>query len=204
VDPVALEYCRSDEFKATIRGYKGREVSWCFEAQDAVKLLDANANFDLIISNPPYIPTKEEVQGLTPSRKSSGFWEGVGLLTYMVRLILEDKCQSGAHLILVVTSLALKSPKVQEVLAAAPAKGVKVRVLVEREIAWKTFYAGPSELNYLLASSEEYNARQKIGDCEFYVGATKPGMSRTGENGRDRLFGYYWHFAYMLDIGRSK
>mmetsp|Transcript_103021 Transcript_103021/g.320433 ORF Transcript_103021/g.320433 Transcript_103021/m.320433 type:complete len:302 (+) Transcript_103021:118-1023(+) len=202
VDPKAMEYCQTPGFNACRHGCGGRPVSWQLRAEDAVRVLSADRGYDLIVSNPPYVPTRAEVRGGEPMRSVSGFWEGIGLVVHLLELVLDGRCPAGAHLVLMVTSLTLKSPQVRAALEAAPERGVRVRRLVEREIAWKAWYAGPRELDHLLASRHERGARQRIGECDYFVGATEPGASRTGADGRDKLWNYHWHFAYVLDIHR--
>eukprot|EP00418_Pyrodinium_bahamense_P006548 CAMPEP_0179023768 /NCGR_PEP_ID=MMETSP0796-20121207/7102_1 /TAXON_ID=73915 /ORGANISM="Pyrodinium bahamense, Strain pbaha01" /LENGTH=399 /DNA_ID=CAMNT_0020719693 /DNA_START=110 /DNA_END=1309 /DNA_ORIENTATION=- len=200
IDPKAMEYCQTPSFNASQSGSRGRPVSWSFHAGDAVQLLEIDSQFDLIISNPPYVPTPSETRGCEVSRDVSGFWEGIGLVVYLMDLMLQRRCPAGAHLVVMVTSLTLKSPQVRAALEAAPKYGVRVRQLVEREIAWKAWYAGPRGLDHLLASKVERRERQRIGECEFFVGTTEPGNSRTGSDGRDRFWNYHWHVAYVLDI----
>lgn len=202
IDPKAMEYCRKPGFNAAQAGHGGRPVSWSLRAEDAVQLLDADPNYDLILSNPPYIPTPAETRGAELSRSVSGFWEGVGLVVYLIELLLKRRCPEGAHLVLMITSLTLKSPQVRDLLETAAAQGVRTRILVEREIAWKAWYAGPRGLDHLLATPAEHAQRQRIGECDFFVGATEPGDSRTGSDGRDRYWNYHWHVAYVLDLWR--
>lgn len=99
-----------------------------------------------------------------------------------------------------VTSLTLKSPAVIAALEQAAAKGCRVRVLLQREIAWKAWYAGPSALDHLLATPAEVGTERSVAGCNFFIGATEPGQSRTGANNRDRLGGYHWHVAYVLEV----
>uniref|UniRef100_A0A7S1WKY9 Methyltransferase small domain-containing protein n=1 Tax=Alexandrium catenella TaxID=2925 RepID=A0A7S1WKY9_ALECA len=200
IDPKAMEYCQKPGFNASQSGHGGRRVSWSFRVEDAVSLLEADAQYDLILSNPPYIPTLAEARGAELSRPVSGFWEGVGLVVYLVELLLKRRCPAGAHVVIMVTSLTLKSPQVRSVLESAQAQGVRARQLVEREIAWKAWYAGPSGLDHLLATPAEHCQRQRVGECDFFVGATEPGNSRTGSDGRDRYWNYHWHVAYVLDL----
>eukprot|EP00445_Apocalathium_hangoei_P046350 CAMPEP_0203995292 /NCGR_PEP_ID=MMETSP0360-20130528/11970_1 /ASSEMBLY_ACC=CAM_ASM_000342 /TAXON_ID=268821 /ORGANISM="Scrippsiella Hangoei, Strain SHTV-5" /LENGTH=378 /DNA_ID=CAMNT_0050935969 /DNA_START=57 /DNA_END=1190 /DNA_ORIENTATION=+ len=180
VDPAAEEYCRSDGFGATVRGAGGREVEWSCQTGDASALLQADSDFDLLISNPPYIPTREEVEEGT-SAAPSNFWEGCGLLVHMLELMLEGRYRMGAHLVVMVTSLTLKAKRVQALLAQVAVQGLQVRVLVEREIAWKAWYAGSGRgPTYLLAHGTENDERQRLGSCEYFVGAMRPGDSRKG------------------------
>lgn len=204
IDPTAAKYCKSPMFGAKASSLVGRGLSWQFHAGDSVKLLDEKSgDFDLIVSNPPYIPTSKEVMQSNGLSTMASFWEGCGLLVHLIDLMLEGRYANGAHLILGLTSLTLKSQCVCRSLAQARSRGVTVKILVEREIAWKAWYAGRgSSPSYLLATESEYRARQLIGDCEFFVGATEPGHSRLG-GVRDSRWGYHWHYAYVLDIYRT-
>lgn len=199
IDQVAMEYCQSPGFGAPTRGHSGRAVAVDLRGEDAVGLLEADPGFDLIVSNPPYIPTLAEVRG-SESRAMSGFWEGIGLVVYLTELVVSGRSPTGTHLVLMVSSLTLKAPRVRRALQDAHDRGFRVRVLVEREIGWKAWYAGPRELDHLLASGQEYAKKHRIAGCDFFVGATPPTCSRTGTDGRDRLLGYHWHYAYVVEI----
>jgi len=203
VDPAAKEYCLSAGFNAFETSLIGRSVSWRAVVGDGVKLLERDQQgYDLILSNPPYIPTREEVNGAAGLNARRGFWEGTGLLLYLINLMLDGRCLGGAHLVIALTSLTLKSPGVRDLLEAAPAKGVCVTILEEREIGWKAFYAGPSSTGHLLATSSERITKQRIGECEFWVGATRSGQKRFESKGCDSDHGFHWHVAYVLDFHR--
>lgn len=202
IDPEAMRYCRSPGFNAPDRGQSDRTVRWHLLAQDAIELLEKDSEFDLLVSNPPYIPTKNEAESSIIGPSTGGFWEGVGLVVYLLGLISSCRCSAGARLVMMVTSLTLKSPAVRNALCTACTEGARIRVLLEREIAWKAWYAGPSGLKYLLASEEEYSHRKDIAGCQFFIGATEPGNSRTGTDNRDSLFSYHWHVAYVLEVSR--
>lgn len=199
-DPAAKEYWASKGFE----GEAGRRVKWNFQASDAIPLLEGDASWDLIVSNPPYIPTLEEVRDADRVSCVSSFWEGCGLLVFLIELMLDGKCAAGSHLVLALTSLTLKARRVCTLLAAASLRGVRVRILLEREVAWKAWYAGTgSAPTALLASDAEFGARQQLGDNSFFLGATRPGASRGGGS-RDVLWGYHWHVAYVLDLSRKE
>lgn len=196
IDPAAEDYASSPGFGASARSLRGRGIAWRCRTGDGAELLKSAA-FDLVISNPPYIPAPEEAQNEAASQPS-GFWEGCGLLVRLLELFLERR--DGAHLVLMLTSLTLKSRRARQLLEEAPQRGLRVRQLLEREIAWKAYYAGRGGCPpYLLASEGEREQRRRIGDCSYFVGCTRPGDSRQGGD-RDRLFGYHWHVAYVLDI----
>ena len=69
-----------------------------------------------------------------------------------------------------------------------------------KEIAWKAWYAGPNSLDHLLATPQEHGRPHQVAGCPFYVGATPPGNSRTGQDNRDAMFGYHWHMAYVIQL----
>ncbi|CAK9082141.1 unnamed protein product [Durusdinium trenchii] len=198
IDPTAISYYKNRTFNSESATMTGRPIDWKFCAEDAVSLLDHDSAFDLIVSNPPYIPTKSEASG-SLSPLSGGFWEGVGLVVYLLKLI-SQRAASGARLVLMITSLTLKAPAILEALETVVKKGCRMKILLEREIAWKAWYAGPHSLDHLLATEKESRYPHQVAGCEFFIGATAPGSSRTGKDGRDQMFGYHWHVAYVLEI----
>lgn len=200
IDPEAMRYSQSPGFNAPSKGMKGRQIAWDCRAEDAVGLLENDPDFDLLVSNPPYIPTKLEAKTDQLDTSAGGFWEGISLVVFLLQLVFQKRCPSKARLVMMVTSITLKSEAVVAALDEAVAKGCRVRVLLEREIAWKAWYAGPSALKHLIASEEEKVKRRQVGGCQMFVGATEPGDSRTGSDGRDRLWGYHWHVAYVVEI----
>jgi len=205
IDPAAARYCSSEDFGARPSGLHGREVAWRCETGDAAQMLQEESNFDLVVSNPPYIPAREEVLEADGLTQPANFWEGCGLLVRLLELMLEGRFATGAHLVVMITSLTLKSQRVAALLSEAPSRGVEVRTLLEREIAWKAWYAGSGRgPKYLIAETDsERCERQRLGNCEFFIGATKPGDSRIGGD-RNRRMDYHWHVAYVLDLSHKK
>lgn len=202
IDPKAKSYCASTRFGAQSTGAAGRPVRWNLCVGDAIPLLKADSSFDLVVANPPYIPTKEEVETERLTFKR-GFWEGCGLLVFLMEHMLSGYFPTHAHLVLVLTSLSLKCIRVRQLLDEARERGFQVNVLLEREVAWKAWYAGRgSSPNFLLSRGRECSERALLGDREFFVGATQPGESRAGGR-RDSYLDYHWHVAYVLDIFRA-
>jgi len=201
VDPKALKFAQRRGFNAQPTGVGERPVSYQFEAGDAAALLAKDAAYDLVVSNPPYVPTREEAREggeLLNARK--GFWEGTGLLVHLVRLLLDGRLPPGAHLVLALTSLTLKSKGVCAVLEEAPSRGVRVRQLLEREVGYKSWYAGGGNQSHLDATSAEQTQRTRIGECEYFVGLCDEDSPRFP--GPNKRFGYEWHVAYVLDLHR--
>ena len=65
--------------------------------------------FDLLVSNPPYIPTKEEVEnGVVETIGSPNFFSGISLPHYLMTQGL-DQLPKGGNLVLLLTSCSLKS-----------------------------------------------------------------------------------------------
>mmetsp|Transcript_14112 Transcript_14112/g.33201 ORF Transcript_14112/g.33201 Transcript_14112/m.33201 type:complete len:456 (-) Transcript_14112:95-1462(-) len=208
VDPAALQYSLSEGFAAPARSASGRAISWLRHAGDAAALLArAGPGFDLWASNPPYIPTREEViKGNAVSSHTAGsnaFWEGTGLVVFLIERFAHST--RGAHLVLVVSSLTLKAPGVVRALETTEERGMECRCLLEREVAWKAWYAGPWGHDYLLATRGELRQRAKVAGLELFVGAAPPGKARlqTVADGRGRCRSYHWHVLYVLDFSHN-
>lgn len=206
IDPKASIFAKSAGFNAPKEGFAGRPVSWKHVAGDAVELLDREQGFDLIVSNPPYIPTRNETQD-ERTVAPHGFWEGTGIIVNLIERLTRGEWNSRAHLVLVMTSLTLKAQSVCTVLEGARERGVRFRCLVEREVAWKAWYAGDGDRSHkhLLANEKEAKERQKVGEVDFFVGAMKPGHPRLQKyrDGRHRDPMFHWHVVYVLDFWRE-
>ena len=61
IDPLAIDYVRSASFASPERTRAGRPIEWVAEVGDALAYMEGRT-FDLIVANPPYIPTLEEVR----------------------------------------------------------------------------------------------------------------------------------------------
>eukprot|EP00929_Paragymnodinium_shiwhaense_P075298 TRINITY_DN38488_c0_g1_i1.p1 TRINITY_DN38488_c0_g1~~TRINITY_DN38488_c0_g1_i1.p1 ORF type:complete len:437 (+),score=57.09 TRINITY_DN38488_c0_g1_i1:77-1387(+) len=211
IDPAALKYSQSPGFNQLAKGVGGRDITWQHQTGDAVEYMDKeavaavsdpNRGYDLIIANPPYIPTYGEVTNDEVLNAKSGFWEGIGLVVYLIELITTGSaCRPAAHLVLQITSLTLKAPQVRAALDAAAVAGLTIRIMVEREIGWKAWYAGPVGNNHLMATNEEETSKRLIGGCKMFVGATEPSRPRH-ETTSKKYRGYEWHIGYVLDISR--
>lgn len=201
IDPMAERFCLSPGFGARKTSLVGRDIEWNFVTNDALVYFEGDRDFDFVVSNPPYIPDQDEVlenASITPAN----FWEGCGLLVRMMEIMFENKFRPGARLVIGLTSLSLKSQRVRNLLEEASSKGVKVTILVEREIAWKAWYAGSGRVPFfLLANGSQHSKREQIGNNKFFVGATCPGSSRIGGS-RNQRFQYHWHVAYVLELCR--
>lgn len=189
VDPVALDYARSEECDLPAQTSSGHLVQWQFVAGDAVKFLDENkSSFDLVLSNPPYIPTLAECTGAEVF--GTNFWEGTGLLQRVLN-------QAGCTRVVCFSSLSLKAQGMRATLAGL---GQRCQVLVEREVAWKAWYAGGSKTDYLLSTPSEEASRTQIGELRLFVGATSTPRQLAQADGRDRDRSLYWHLCYVVAV----
>lgn len=204
IDPAASKFGNSSGFNAPAQGFNGRPLSWKHVSGDAVELLDEIKGFDLIISNPPYIPTKNETQ-VAVTVSPHGFWEGTGIIVNLIERLARSEWSTEARLVLIVTSLTLKAQSVRTTLQNLRKRGVRFRCLVEQEVAWKAFYAGPVGHSHLLAGDKQREQRERIGEVDFFIGATKPGKPRlqTTFDGRQDCFLFHWHVVYVLDFWRE-
>jgi len=202
IDPAAMQYGRSSYFNATQKNFAGRPVEWEYVDCEAVKFLEGRSDFDLIVANPPYIPTVEETRDSQRESLDGNFWEGCGLVAHLLERMFDAPPEK--HLLLAFSSMTLKSLRVQELFAALPSRRLEAKILVEREIAWKAWYAGRGVWGggsrHLLATGSGVSSRTRIGDCDFFVGATdSPRVKREGRH----HFDYHWHMSYVVHISRS-
>jgi len=209
IDPAAIKYNQSSGFNAPSQSSGGRPIHWTHHSGDAIELLEQDNGFDLLVSNPPYIPTTNEVVGgksFNSARAGrSSFWEGIGLVEFLIEHFASVRnCPPGAHMVLVVSSLTLKAPAVLEALHGLADRGVSCACLAEREVAWKAWYAGPQSRGHLLAKGTEIRQRHNVRgqDIRLFVGATPPGQSRLQivNDGRAHHLSYHWHVVYVLDF----
>jgi len=206
VDKTALEYAQSAEFNALHHGKNGRDISWKFHVGCAAKLLDGvqGKGYDLLVSNPSYVPTPDEVAGGAALNSGANFWEGTGLLMHLLSLVIDGRPATapGSHLVLGFTSLTLKSKLVCTLLEEAERKGVSVQILREKEVGYKVWYAGDG-VRHLLASPSETLCKQKIGSCEYFVGCTKNSQPRFATSLQHQMSGYHWHVAYIIHVHKE-
>jgi len=205
IDPCAEQYARSWGFAAPVRQKGGRKVECRPFTADAIEHLRAEGSkLDLVLSNPPYIPTREECAGETPPgpEDAERFWRGVGMLCNMVDRFVGRRFAAGAHLVLVVSSLSLKAPAVREAIKNAAAKGCVVTPLLMREVAYKAWYAGAGGMDHLLATEEEMQGPIDLGGCKLWAGCSRPGRPRACmyDDGRAGESSYHWHFVQVLDF----
>eukprot|EP01062_Namystynia_karyoxenos_P079908 TRINITY_DN8516_c0_g1_i2.p1 TRINITY_DN8516_c0_g1~~TRINITY_DN8516_c0_g1_i2.p1 ORF type:complete len:425 (+),score=93.02 TRINITY_DN8516_c0_g1_i2:90-1277(+) len=212
IDPLAEEYARSAPFAAPKRQQDGAKRAVCFEpvCADASAWLRQNGSrCDLVISNPPYIPTPEEIRGAAPPTPEAGeaFWMGVGLLVDLIgkftrREFAPASERCAPHLVLIVSSLSLKAGAVRSALETACASRCQLQVLLEREVAWKAWYAGGSDSRHLMMTEEERTTPLKIGGARLWSGAAPPGQPRMCcvEDGRRDHVGYHWHVLHVISL----
>eukprot|EP00756_Hemistasia_phaeocysticola_P033499 Hpha_TRINITY_DN16467_c4_g4::TRINITY_DN16467_c4_g4_i1::g.160854::m.160854 len=206
IDPYAEKYAKSWGFAAPQQQRGGRPVVVKPRTMDAIEFLsgDMGRDCDLIISNPPYIPTEEEARGKPPPgpEDKERFWKGVGMLCSMVRAFANGHHpRPGAHLVLVVSSLSLKAPAVKDVLEYATKRGCIVTPLLVREVVYKAWYAGHGGCKpHLLASKEEMRGPVDIAGCKLWVGCSPPHQPRACayKDGREHYDLYHHHFVHVL------
>lgn len=170
--------------------------------QDATEI-NPFEKFDLVVSNPPYVPTKEETQ--SPEAldiQDPNFWKGTGLMCHLMEQA-NQTLSPGRHLVLLVSSLALKSLRFRNFLNEG-IPHLQGRVLYQQEVAYKAWFAGDSQTDHLLASEEEEASPTHFEwlNLHLFVGATKPGNPRQCqiEDGRRECIGYYWQMIYIIDF----
>jgi methylase of polypeptide subunit release factors len=201
IDPRAKEFAESPEASMPTQGHNERPVKINYLVGDAIAHLQTHKDYDLIVSNPPYIPTIAETQSHEKLPITDpNFWEGTGLITHLIEEL--PRFNKDVHLVLVVTSLSLKGKRVEKAINELD-NAYDFRILVEREVAWKASFAGGGKTAHLLASDKEKTTRTAIGGKSFFVGATPPGEPRMQTVNDGRSTRYHWQVVYILDFYRK-
>ena len=208
-DRKSADFTRCGWFNAPRFGMGGREIEWERHTGDALDVVNASS-FDMVVSNPPYIPTEAEVTSgsegaeVDDGRRSSvSFWKGTHLLRGLVANggTLRTHTENGSRVVVALSSITLKSAAVVNSLRLAAANA-SLTVLGECEVGWKAWYAGPgqSSCGYLMATEGELTEKIEIASCLFYVGATKRSRRGCEQNLRT---GLRFHFVYVLSFASN-
>jgi methylase of polypeptide subunit release factors len=200
IDPKAETYMRS------LGAGIPKNVS--IEVGDALtKLSQDGHQYDLVVSNPPYVPTESETQSLEKNDvMNPNFWEGTALICHMLEDTLLKKLPEKGHLVILVPSTALKSRRLSKIFQENSVH-FRARVLHQQEVAYKAWFAGNNKVDHLLATPQE--ARQPTrfegANLELFVGITKTDSPRACkvEDGRKGCVGYYWQMIYIIDFVRE-
>lgn len=175
---------------------------------DAItKLSKEGDQYDLIVSNPPYVPTEAETLSTDKIRVNNpSFWKGSGLICHMLEETL-PKMPVHGHLVILVPSMALKSRRLFKIFQDN-ALHFQAQVLYQQEVAYKAGYAGDNQVDHLLATKQEARTPTffKGAKLELFVGITEPGNPRDCQvnDGRKECTGYYWQIVYIIDFVRQK
>jgi methylase of polypeptide subunit release factors len=200
IDPQAGKYMHSAEAEMP--------PNVQIQVEDAIThLSQRGGHYDLIVSNPPYVPTTGETESDEKvAIKHPSFWKGTGMMSYM----LEDsllKLPEGGHLVMVVPSTALKSKRLAKIFQNY-ASNYQARILHQQEVAYKAWYAGRGKVDHLLATQQERTQPTffKGVKLPLFVGITKPGQPRECqvEDGRREYNGYFWQMVYIIDFSKKQ
>lgn len=170
---------------------------------DATTYLESHASeYDLVVSNPPYVPTVQETQSnalIEPDNPN--FWSGTGLICHMLEKTLPQMKQ-GSHVVMIVPSTALKSKRVAQLLNKQA--GFSATILAEQEVAYKAYYLGGGSTTHLKASSSEAKKETRFEGIskDLFVGITGPGKPRSCDinDGRKECQDYHWQVLYVIDF----
>lgn len=200
IDPMAEKYMLSQEAAMP------QNVIIC--RGDALTHLSRYANqYNLIVSNPPYVPTPEQTETSKKVEiKDPSFWKGTGLICHMLEDSLEKMPKQG-HLVIVIPSTALKSKRLNEIFHNY-SSNYQARILYQQEVAYKAAFAGDGKVTHLLATEEQrLNPTHFKGmNLSLFVGITSPGQPRACkiEDGRRDYRGYYWQMIYIIDFSKQQ
>eukprot|EP01084_Bolivina_argentea_P053284 97820_1 len=207
VDPKAIEFIKSKNVNMPIKGQNNRDIIYEYRVEDAIKYLK-NMNKKtggLIISNPPYIPTDEEIEKNVVTCGLNNFYDGIAFYPALIDAFekLED---INSELVILVSSLSLKSKRIVYILRNIKQRGLEAQILVERELGWKADFTGNRIVRMLLANKEEIRNRKEFGELKMFVGATIPGQLRLqmANDGRRNHPCYHWQVVYVIHIKKKK
>jgi hypothetical protein len=162
---------------------------------------------DLIVSNPPYVPTfQETLPADTPyAVESCNFWKGTGIIRYLLEKTLPNLLPQG-EIVLLLSSLSLKAKKVYQILQDLPS-AYRATLLCTQEVAYKAWFAGNSEVNHLLADEKEARSPTHFAgaNLDLYVGITLPGKPRMClvDDGRRYYERYHWQVIYVISFSHA-
>ncbi|MEZ5314792.1 MAG: methyltransferase [Chlamydiales bacterium] len=160
--------------------------------------------YDLIVSNPPYVPTETETQSEQKIKiKKGNFWEGTQIICDIFEEIFPNMAPEK-HIVLVVSSMSLKSQRLNKIFQDLSA--CEAKIVFSQEVVYKNFYAGNGKSSHLIATGEEKNRVVcfKNLNLELFVGMTLPSEPRIfREDNTKKQIRYFWQMIYVIDFKKK-
>ena len=189
---------------------------------DAIAVLEDNgAEYDLIVSNPPYVPTLNEtlcdhLSGKTVKSSSqpdsSNFFLGTNLPCYLLETQLPRMLERNpdARCVLLFSSVSLLSKHLVNVLQDLPRHGIGFDIIAQEEVHLRYwFFTRTDPRNF---SNGEYlwkDCMVPIGGHEFFGGITEEPRTQARQRQdpaqvRDRTGGGTgWQVVYVLQFRKA-
>ena len=200
IDPAAATYMNSEraDMPDNVKIIEGDAIS---------HLSKQGTIYDLIVSNPPYVPNEKETQSDEKIEvMDKNFWEGTGMIAHMLEDTL-PKMPAGGHLVVVIPSTSLTSKRLAKIFQEYSSE-YQTRILYQQEVAYKAWFAGNNKVDHLLATDQEKATPTHFqgANLDLFVGITKPGEPRDCklEDGRRESEAYHWQMIYIIDFAKKR
>jgi hypothetical protein len=163
---------------------------------EAISYIKNAIPYDVILCNPPYVPTVAETKMSDILEMEHNYWSGTALMSLLISEVMPI-CKEGI-LIMGVSSASFKSKSFVSSMNQHLNSG-GFEVLYSKEIAYKAWYVGGENyLDHII--SNETNEKIIIGDFEFDYGVSNNASPRTIQlnDGRLKCNDYYWQTFYVI------
>ncbi|MEM7403265.1 MAG: methyltransferase, partial [Myxococcota bacterium] len=199
IDPMAMQFAQSNDAAMPQQGQGGRVVNMHYVVGNALTYIPGKQG--LLVSNPPYIPTQQEVANNVVSAAVNNFYAGVGFIIELIRAVQNNPNHTEA--VIIIPSTSMKSLAVQQAITNLHADGLQAEILVEREIGFKSFFLGGARPD-LQATGNQIAQRQHFGNVDMYVGITTHARMAYNTQAGNAAVGspYKWHVVYVMRIYR--
>jgi len=214
INPNAVEFMNT-------RGRSNLPESVIPEEGDAIRLLLQQAEqFDLLVSNPPYVPTKLETQvdhlkGQTVSSIDKAAPQNFFLGTNLPSFVLETafpamlSANSSARCVLLLTSASFLSKHLVRVLSELSSHGMMFNVLSETEVHLRYWFFIRTDPENFSSGDYLWNAGEvQIQGHTFMTGITSKPRSHVRveqssedvQDGTACYGGQGWQVVYVLEF----
>lgn len=196
LDGTAIAYIKSNKF-GYIERLDKKQVTYNIITESALTYLKNNIDYDIVYSNPPYVPFPQEIDNeiiYTPLKPN--FSMGIKLIESIINYTYEKPNRSSLVLI---TSVTLKSLYIQKIL-----KEKQYDVIFNHEGVFKTWFVvssvQPSDIwkyNSISNSGNSYDIL-KLGNYNFKVGLCNIPENKDFKDIYKKYNDSKWQYMYCI------